>query len=1009
MNKIKIIHISDIHFEKNEPENQGLVISSFFTDLYNKIDTKDRENTYCIISGDLVNKGNSDQIFNDFYDNFIIKLTKVVPIRNIYASPGNHDLNRKIVQENFDEHNKIVSKEISETEFNNFIKTEENLIVKKFSYYANFCREKLHLPNFNLLGYYQNPIPEISIYFLNCSLFCYGGFNGIEDKGLLKIETSGLNSWIQENSGRTKILVMHHPLEHLSTFAKSEIKSMLINDIDILISGHIHEQELDHNYISENHGLIKLGSPQLFSDKTDLNGYSILSFEDGKIDSIEYRQWVKRQRKFMSGQEFSSSENGVRNFTKIETSTQDIILQKLHNKLQKSMKSYSITPNWVERTLKLNSPSSGKKKDLESLDYINLINRPKNYQIIAAPQFGLTCYAKYLSLKAWEIKKEKWLYLDANNWTYSKYHSDLDDALTDFGYELDSISCLLLDNWQNTLKESHKILENIKRKFPDSNIIIFSNFHDNIILEGLDSEESHEGFEQLYLCELKRHGIRSIVRNLNIDNQIGEENRVVDRLDVDLIDLNIHRTPINCLQILIAFLDNFEERPINRSKVFNHVLKVIFDNPGNLFYGNTLDEENCRFIIGFFCEHLLTNNKDYFTESQFHDICAPFCKENYNTTNTYDLLSVLKNNQILVQLNGNLRFRFSYWIYYFAALRMKISQSFSEYMFKKKHSLYFPEIIEFYTGIDGAREDVARMLIKDLDTLSKTVHAKVGVNEDYNPFEDIKWSLNETKIGVTQEQLIENVQNSKLPDEIKDVVADKNYNTVKPYSQTLNNFLEEYEVKNLMDLTKSASRALRNSEFISSKLKEDLIEKIFSGWQETMRVLFLIAPMLAKNGFGGVGGARFKLTEDFPKEYNECLKTVITSMPYNLNLWYKDDIFSDKLILLIRKYMLEFPDPNIQHIIALLECSTHPKGWKDSILNYIEQIDKNSFYLGDLCQNLINNYSSLFMNGSELRDTEYLIKACWAKHHTGSPKPGFDTVSKVSDNIIPTRNLKDLE
>ena len=62
---------------------------------------------------------------------------------------------------------------------------------------------------------------------------------------------------------------MHHPLDFLTNFAKSEIKSMLIQDIDILISGHIHEQELDHNYVSEIHGIIKLGSPQLFSNKTE--------------------------------------------------------------------------------------------------------------------------------------------------------------------------------------------------------------------------------------------------------------------------------------------------------------------------------------------------------------------------------------------------------------------------------------------------------------------------------------------------------------------------------------------------------------------------------------------------------------------------------------------------------------------------------------------------------------------------------------------------------------------
>ncbi len=1008
MNNITVLHISDIHYEKNEPENQGLILSSFFKDIANTLEKNNKENTFCIISGDLVYKGNSDIIYEDFYNNFIIKLTDFVPIENIYCSPGNHDMDRKVVEDNLEEHDEIVHRELSETECNELIKTENNIISRKFKYFENFCKQKLNLSNFNLLGYAVFPTPEISFYFLNCSLFCYGGYNKIEDKGLLKIETSGLNKWIQENKGRKKILVMHHPLDDLTTFAKSEIRSMINHDIDVMISGHLHEQGLDYNYISEDHNIINLISPQLFSDKSDLNGYSILNFKGDKLESIKYRQWVSRHRKFMTGQNFSGTENGIRIFNTNENSIEDLIAKKLESYFNKAMKSYSRIPSWIERTLRATPPNSTRRNGIDKFDYINIINTPGNYQIIAAPQFGLTCYARYLALKAFEIKKDKWLYLDADNWSFGQYHSDVEDALQELNFERKAVNCLLLDNWKNSSKDSIKILENIRKNFFGAYIIIFSNFSDYIVLEGLDSAESHEGFKQLYLCELSRSGLRNIVKNFNEGNQIADENRVLTRLDIDLIDLNIHRTPINCLQLLIAFLDNFEDRPVNRSKVFKHVLRVIFDNPGKLFYGNTLDEENCGFILGYFCEYLLKAGKESFSEADFHNTCIPFCTENYNTTNTYDLLEVLKNNQILVSIHGQLRFRFTYWIYYFAAQRMKLSSDFAEYMFKDKHSLYFPELIEFYTGIDGAREDVATMLIENLDSLSKTVHSKIGLIEDFNPFKLIKWALKETVTGLTQKQLVENIQKSKLPDDIKDVVADENYDSVKPYSQKIHNFLQDYEVKNLMDLTKSAARGLRNSEFISPNLKEQLMEKIFSGWQETIRALFLIAPVLAKNGFGGVGGARFQLTDDFPKEFDECLKSIIKSMPHNLRLWFKDDIFSDKLIILLRKNMLSFPDPNVRHILALIECSARPDGWKESILKYIGTVGKNSYYLGDLFTILSNNYVSIHMTSGELTDSEYLIKACYAKHYTGSPKPGTDTVSKVPNNIIPPRNMKDI-
>lgn len=1009
MENITLIHISDIHYEFNEPENQGLIINSFFTDLDTQLDTANRDNTFCVISGDLVNKGNSDKIYDDFFNNFILKISKRVPIQNIFCIPGNHDLNRKEIEENLKEHDEVIEKEFNETEFNNFVKEEDNLVHKKFKYYKKFYLEKLHSSNFNLNGFSEIIAPEITLYFLNCSLLSYGGLNAINDKGRLKIETSGLNEWINDNQGRTKILVMHHPFEYLTSFARRELSSMLKNGIDIIISGHIHNQELHHSYVSDSEGLIKLGSPQLFSDKPDLNGYSLISFENKKIKSITYREWVSRQRKFMVGQNFSGTENGKWHFTRNEITTDDFISMKLKSNFQKAMKSYSQTPTWVERYFTKNSPNSTTKTEGKKLDYINILNSPKNYHIIAAPQFGLTCYANYLAIKAWEIKKECWVYLDTHNWTFGKYHSDLDDALTDLNIQQSAVRCILLDHWKNNAKDSRKIIENIRSKFPLVTMIILSNFHDNIVLEGLDSEESHEGFNQIYLCELNRKGLRNIVKDFNSIHQIAEENRVLERLDVDLNDLNIHRTPINCIQLLIAFLNDFEDRPINRSKVFKCVLKVIFDNPGNLFYGDTLDEENCGFVVGYFCEDLLRNNKESFTESDFLNLTKPFCDKHYNATNVNDLLQVLKNNQIIVNFNGKLRFRFSYWIYYFAALRMKDSEKFKTYMLDDKHSLYYPEVIEFYTGIDGRSEDVVKMLITDLETLSNKVHSKIGLAEDINPFKDIKWALNETVKGMTQEQLEQNIQESGVPDEIKDIVADKNYDSVKPYTQTIYNYFEEYDVKNLMALIKSSSRALRNSEFVKPELKENLLKNISIAWKELMRALYLISPVLAKNGFGGVGGARFKLSEEFPKEYNECLKSIIIAMPFNLNVWFKDDLFSDKLRILFREYRVKEEDITVRHILALMECNTRPQGWKESILKYMADLGKNSFYLGNLYTNLRTNYSTKFLSGSEQRDTEYLIKACWVKHNTGSPMPGIDTISKVSDDILPERNINNTE
>lgn len=1010
MKSISIIQISDIHFERNEPENQGLVLNAFFKDLEVVFDKRNRENTYCIISGDLVNKGSSQKTYDEFYNKFINLLTDFVPLKHILCVPGNHDFNRKIVEDDFANHEEIKFKEYKESEFNELAKGKDSLLQKKFTNYSNFCITKLNKLNFNLYGFSELLIPEISVFCINSAFLSCGGYNGIDDSGALKIETSELNKWIQENDGRTKILVMHHPIEHLSTFAQQEIKAMLRNgSINILISGHIHDQEVYYNHISSKFNCLKCSSPQLFSNKKDINGYAVMHFNENELSNIEYRQWSPRQRKFMSGQEFSGTDNGIIVFETKKENTIDNTTAYLEREFKKSMKSYSKTPEWAERILSTSSPNTTAKEKEEKLDYLNLINKPNNYQIIAAPQFGLTCYAKYLALKAWDIKQEAWIYFDCISWRLSNLESEIEDTISYYNTSKADVKCLLLDGWNSHHKDSQKILAKLHKNFPNIPYMIFSNYDDTIVIKGLDTEESHDGFKQLYLRELGRNSLREIVRDFNEDQQIADENQVLERLCLDLTDLNIHRTPLNCIQLLLSFLNNFEDRPVNRSKVFSYILQMIFNNPGKLFHGDILDEDDCSFILGYFCEYLLRNNRDTFSESDFLNITSVFKEKNFSDINLSDLLLILKNNQIIVDFYGNLKFRFSYWIYYFAAMRMKLNDEFAKYMFEQKHSAYYPEIIEFYTGVDGARVDAVELIINDLKILSERVHGKIGINDDINPFSDIKWTLTESQKGLTQKQLEENIRKSKLPEDIKDAIADTNYDSVKPYNQAINDFLEEYDVKNLMELTRSASRALRNSLFVPANLKEELSEEIYKAWKEIIRGLFLLAPILAKNGFGGIGGARFKLTDNFPKEYAECLKTVIINMPYNIVIWYKNEIFSDKIAPLLKKYLISYEDPIVRHIIALLICHSRPKDWTNMISDYISTIHKNSYYLGDLCTNLQANYSIQFMSPMELAQTEKMIKICHAKHNTGSKLPGKNLISKVSDKILPKRNINEIE
>ena len=58
----------------------------------------------------------------------------------------------------------------------------------------------------------------------------------------IRIETSALNDWIMNNKGRTRVLVMHHPIAHLTDDMQEEINAMCRNGLEYIIAGHTHSQ-----------------------------------------------------------------------------------------------------------------------------------------------------------------------------------------------------------------------------------------------------------------------------------------------------------------------------------------------------------------------------------------------------------------------------------------------------------------------------------------------------------------------------------------------------------------------------------------------------------------------------------------------------------------------------------------------------------------------------------------------------------------------------------------------
>jgi len=63
---------------------------------------------------------------------------------------------------------------------------------------------------------------------------------------------------------------------------------------------------------------------------------------------------------------------------------------------------------------------------------------------------------------------------------------------------------------------------------------------------------------------------------------------------------------------------------------------------------------------------------------------------------------------------------------------MNMNQKFRETIYRDKRYIDYPEIIEFYTGIDRNKEDALIVLSKDLEDTLLTVRTKVNIPNNLN-------------------------------------------------------------------------------------------------------------------------------------------------------------------------------------------------------------------------------------------------------------------------------------
>lgn len=603
-----------------------------------------------------------------------------------------------------------------------------------------------------------------------------------------------------------RIGLIHHPVDWLNLADRDVATRRLASDYDFWLHGHSHNAWVtpiqshiiiaagavsarDSDEFGINLTCIDLASGKgvahLHSKRSGSSGWTIAPIErHAPIGLWPFDLPANLKRKPAPTVKCSDEHRAIEKASQDERLTDHNFVDRyLTKRFESALQSFSSQPKlWAPPILCKTSELSHEEKREPGVSLLAFVANPKSTIIAAPPQYGLTCLAHFLTQEAWRSPaKSFWLYLSANDLkpNAASINEAVLSELNLFGRTERDIACVILDSWLATEKDAYKLLGKLSDRFNSIPLICMQRMDVGLCLPSQSAEFPRQ-FERLYLWSLPREDIRRLVAAYNDVRHVGDEDSVTARIVSDLDVLNLHRTPLNCLTLLKVSEIDFEDSPVNRSEMIKRVLFLLFNVDDIPSYKTRPDLKDCEYVLGYFCELLIRDGRNSFTRDRFLLETQRFCGDSLIDLETHVVFDVLVFNNILVKQGNFFSFKFSYWIFYFAAQRMHHDSKFATYIFEDMRYAQHPELIEFYTGIDRRRDDALNVLIADIRACREIVKTKCGLPDDFNPYDVAAWSPSSETEAQMQQVIAEGVQESSLPAEIKDQFADRAYDQTRP-------------------------------------------------------------------------------------------------------------------------------------------------------------------------------------------------------------------------------------
>jgi predicted MPP superfamily phosphohydrolase len=286
IDKFSWIHISDLHLKLSLSSwGQNVVLREMISDLASRA-KGGVEPQFIIVSGDLASTGVRDEYeqVKEFLDNLrnVFSLSR----EHVFCVPGNHDVERSVQKTCWYGASQLLMSQQKVEEFLSDTNERETLLLRQSEFRAferNYCSSSLRKLTTDGLGYVAPLTVEelpICVVGLNSAWLCQGGKDDEREIIVGDRQVIDAIELLKEFTPRLVIGVLHHPPDWLRRFDQAALENRLLNELDILHRGHLHDPDVKIVSILQGlsgHYCVVIGAGAAFARRHFENSYSIVT------------------------------------------------------------------------------------------------------------------------------------------------------------------------------------------------------------------------------------------------------------------------------------------------------------------------------------------------------------------------------------------------------------------------------------------------------------------------------------------------------------------------------------------------------------------------------------------------------------------------------------------------------------------------------------------------------------------------------------------------------------